>query len=169
MAYNAFTNSEIQVGKAIKKELWQKVKDNFDDHETRLAQAIAGGSKIEIFNIDFLTGSFGNTITGVLYHEALQDMSVIEGAIQIFDKNGIVSGILSIDVKKNSTPDNTGMTSIFTTAPSINFATANDYDRSTGTLNTSTQNVLKGEILRLDITSLPVGLGKFRIILIGEV
>jgi hypothetical protein len=169
MAYNAFTNSEIQVGKAIKKELWQKVKDNFDDHETRLAQAVAGSSKIEIFNIDFLIGSFGNTITGVLYHEALQDMNVIEGAIQIFDKDGIVSGVLSIDVKKNTTPDNTGMVSVFTTAPSINFATANNYDRSTGTLNPSNQSVLKGEILRLDVTSLPVGLGKFRIILIGEV
>ena len=169
MAFNAFNNSEIQVGKAIVKNLWQKVKDNFDDHETRLAQAVAGGRKIEVFNLDVGLGSFGNTFTGILYHECLQDMSLVECAIQIFNKNGISTGLLSIDVKKNTTPDNTGMTSIFTTAPIINFSTALDYERSTATFNTTTQNVLKGDILRLDITNMPQGLGYFRLILIGEV
>ncbi len=168
MTYTAFTSTEIEVSKAIRQELFQKVKDNFEDHEARLVLISQNATKIEVFNADVRMGSYASSVTGILYHEALQDMNLIECAIQIFDLNGISSGILSIDVKKNSTPDNTGMVSVFTTAPSINFATALNYQRDTATFNTN-QAIFKGEILRLDITSLPVGLGKFRLLMIGEV
>jgi hypothetical protein len=169
MAYTAISNPEIVVGKALKQELFQKIADNFTDHETRLALAIAGGRNIEIFNLDFRIGSYASTINGVLYHEALQNFTLIECAIQIFDLGGISSGILSVDVKKNTTPNNTGMTTVFTVHPSINYTTAVAYQRDTGTFDLASQSVLKGEILRLDVTSLPVGLGSFRIIMIGEV
>lgn len=168
MAYIAFTDSEIEVSKAIKQELFQKMKDNFQDHEDRLVLTLQNASKIEVLNADVRIGSYASGVTGIIYHEALQDMTLVECAIQIFDKNGISAGILSIDVKKNSTPNNVGMATVFTTAPSINFATALDYARDTATFNLN-QTVVKGEILRLDIISLPVGIGSFRIILIGEV
>ena len=39
MAYTAITNDEIQVKKPVRQELMQKIKDNFDDHETKLSAA----------------------------------------------------------------------------------------------------------------------------------
>ena len=169
MAYNPLTDSEISVGKAIKQELFQKIKDSLESHESRITALSTGGGKIEVFNADVRVGSYGNTITGIIYHEVLQDINLVECAIQIFEKGGISTGVLSIDVKRNSTPNDIGMTSVFTSAPSVDFSTASDYHRSTGTFNVSLQNVTKGTILRLDVTSMPVGLGTFRIILIGEV
>ena len=37
MAYESFNNSEIQSGRPTKQELFQKEKDNFDDHEDRIS------------------------------------------------------------------------------------------------------------------------------------
>jgi hypothetical protein len=169
MAYTPITSTEIEVGKAIRQELFTKIKDSLEDHETRISNLSTGGGKIEVFNADVRIGSFGSTVTGVVYHEVLQDISLIECAIQIFQKGSISSGILSIDVKRNTTPNDVGMTSVFTSSPSIDFATATDYQRATGTFNATLQDVPKGTILRLDINSMPAGIGTFRIILIGEV
>jgi hypothetical protein len=92
---------------------------------------------------------------------------LVEATVQIFNKNGISSGTLAIDIKRNSTPDNTGMVSVFSVQPSLNYAAVFDYAKGAGTFNTN-QTVVKGQILRLDITSLPVGVGYFRFTLIGE-
>lgn len=169
MAYNAFTNSQIEVGKAIKKELWQKVKDNFDDHEDRLTQAISGSSKVEVFNLDVRLGSVvGGTLSGVLYHEAVQNFNLVEATIAIYE-NTVLTGVLSIDLKKGINPDNLNLTTVFTSQPTLNLATAVNYDKNSGAFNPSMQSVLKGEIIRLDITNIPNGLNSFRLIVIGEV
>lgn len=44
MAYTPITNAEIQVKQPVRQELMQKIKDNFDDHEGRLAAAAGGGA-----------------------------------------------------------------------------------------------------------------------------
>lgn len=169
MAYTAITSTEVQVGQAITESLLGKVKDNFADHETRISGFSSGSKKVEVFNLDIQLGVRASTVTGILYYESIQDMTLQEAAIQIYDKGTIATGSLTIDVKKNTTPNNTGMTSVFTSAPTTNFATNANYARATGTFNATYQSILKGDILRLDITSLPVGLGAFRVILIGTV
>ena len=51
MSYNDFTDAEIEVGKAIKKSLWTKLKDNFTSHESRVTALEGGGSaKLVLFN-----------------------------------------------------------------------------------------------------------------------
>jgi hypothetical protein len=170
MSYITINDSEIEVGKALREDLFYKIKNNLDDHEARLALAVSGNKKVEIFNLDFRMGNnSSNTLTALLYHEALQDFTLVEGAIQIYDKGSIVTGLLSFDVKKNSTPNDVGMVSVFTTEPTLDFSTASDYARATGTFNPTNQAILKGEILRLDITNIPNTLSKFRVVLIGEV
>ena len=37
MSYNDFIAAEIAIGQANKKSVWQKLKDNFSDHESRIA------------------------------------------------------------------------------------------------------------------------------------
>ena len=52
MSYTAITNDEIQVKKPVRQELMQKIKDNFDAHETKLSAAsgaeIAPNSSFEV-------------------------------------------------------------------------------------------------------------------------
>ena len=168
MAYTGITNSEISVGAALKKELFQKIKDNFTDHESRISALSLGAAPIEVFNFDILNASSAATMTGVVHHEVIAPFTVTTVKLQIFEKGIISSGVLEIDVKKNTTPDDTGMTSILTTKPLIDFALNIDYDYSLGVLNGAQQSVVAGDILRLDITSLPTTpLGKFRVLVYG--
>ena len=168
MAFSPINNTQIQPSKAVKTELFKKIKDNFDDHETRISNALVGTSKIEIFNLDVFNSSNSASMTGLIYHKCIQNFRVTSVEIQIYEKGTLISGFLELDVKKNSTPDNTGMTSILNILPKIDFSTANDYDSNAGTLNPTLQTLTVGEFLRLDITQIPNNLSKFRIVVYGE-
>lgn len=168
MSYTSITNSEIAVGAALKKELFQKVKDNFTDHEDRISALSLGSAPVEVFNLDVINASSAVSMTGLLHHEVLVPFTITTVKLQIFEKGSIVSGVVEIDVKKNTTPNDTGMVSILNVKPKINFALNVDYDSSLGVLNGAQQNVVAGDILRLDITSLPtLTLGKFRVLVYG--
>lgn len=128
---------------------------------------VTGSPKFEIFNATIAIPFGATTMTGVLHFKAPQAMTVILSQVQLFEKNGVVSGTLEVDVKKNTTPDNTGMASIYSSRPSFNFATASDYDVSTGTIGTA--SVSAGNFLRLDITSIPSGfVGNIQVVLYSE-
>ena len=111
--------------------------------------------KLEIYNTTIAIPFGVATMTGILHCKVPYNSNIVITQVQLFEKNGVVSGTLEVDVKKNSTPNNTGMASIFSAKPSFNFATASDYDVSTGVVGTST--ITTGEYLRLDITSVPSG------------
>lgn len=49
MSYLTIPTEDIEVGKPVKKSLWQKIKDNFDNHESRIAALSAGANKIGVF------------------------------------------------------------------------------------------------------------------------
>ena len=169
MAYTSINSANIQVGKAIKKELWDLIKSNLDDHETRLLALSGGSGKLNLINTDINIGSTSSSLlTGAFYIEIIQDCIVTEGAIQFFAKSPATTGNLVVDVKKNTSTNPTGFTSLFTSAPTLSASTDPDFTRATGTVNPSTQVLNIGDILRVDITSLPVGLQKFRLVLVGE-
>lgn len=55
MAYTTIPTADIVVGKPVKKDLWQKTKDNLDDHESRISALASSANKIVVFDkyIDF--------------------------------------------------------------------------------------------------------------------
>lgn len=169
MAFVAIDSTTIEVGDALKKELFDSIKLNFDDHESRL-QILAGGSgKINLMNNDIQIGSTATYLmTGVLYVEVIQQCIITGGSVQIFAKTPATSGSLTIDVKKNSTTNPTGFTSVFTTKPTLNFGSVSDYSKNSGIVNASSQALAVGDIIRLDIIDLPVGCQGFRVNLTGE-
>jgi hypothetical protein len=170
MAFITIPPSLIQIGSALKKELFDLIKDNLDDLDSRVNALSLGAAPVEIFNFDVLNASSASTLTGLIHHEALSAFTITEVKIQLFETGGITSGTLSIDVKKGPTPDDLTMVSVLTTQPSINFLTAVNYQTATGVLDPAEQAVAQGEILRLDITSLPsTPLGKFRVLVYGVI
>ena len=169
MAFTAIDPNTIEVGDAIKKDLFDLIKSNFDDHEARITALGTGAGRISLINTDILIGSNGDGfLTGALHVEVIQDCIVTQGAIQLFLIAPATTGSLTVDVKKNTTTNPSGFNSIFSAAPTINVATAANYDRATGTVNPAEQSLVVGDILRVDITGLPAGLQKFRVVLIGE-
>lgn len=169
MAFVTINSASIEVGDALKAELFTQVKDNFDDHETRIQSLAAGAVKISLINEDIYVGSTASALlTGVYYVEVLQACTVVEGSIQLFTKSPATTGSLVVDVKKNTSTNPSGFTSLFSSAPTIDVASVPDYGRRTGTINTSYQSLSVGDILRVDVTGLPAGLQNFRVTLVGE-
>lgn len=170
MAFVTIPSNAIDVGDPITKDLFDKIKDNFDDHESRLNSVESGNARVEILEGPVLLGGLIVTATGLMHYVASRSFTLTECRIGIFEKNGISSGTLEIDIKKNTTFDNTGMVTVFTTRPSINYATASDYDFSTNQAFDGTKiNIVADDVLRFDLTSIPAGVGKFYIQFYGEV
>lgn len=114
-----------------------------------------GSGSLEIFNATVTVGTSASTITGLLHFRSPAAGAISSVVVQLFEKGGVSSGTLEIDIKKNTSPDDVGMASIFSVKPSFNFATAVNYETSTGTINTSSFS--SGDYLRLDLTSIPSG------------
>lgn len=167
MAFEVIDPGEYTVGKALRADLFRKIKVDLDDLDARVTSLSSGTGFLEIFNHEFYVGTNPNT-TGVLFWESPINLTLTECAIQIFERGTVTSGSLTVDIKKNTTPNPTGMVSVFTSLPTINMASVSDYHRATGTFNSSVQSLTAGEILRMDITSLPTNLSLFRIMLKGS-
>ena len=126
-----------------------------------------GGGIIEVFNSTVVNATGATTLTGVAYFKAPKAMTIDTVVLQIYEKGSITTGSLTMDLKKNTTPDSVGMASIFTTLPTINFTTATNYQTNSGTLNTGAVALGAGDWVRLDFTSIPAGLSKWAIIVYG--
>lgn len=168
MAFTPIDPSEIEVGKATKKELWRKVRESFIDHESRIQALAVGTSPVVVFNNDVLNASSATSLTGLAYFRSYIPFTITTVKLQIFEKGIITSGILSFDIKKGTSLDPLTFNSVLTSEPSINFSTAVDYQESDGILDSLEQSVNANEYLRLDITSLPaIPVGKFRVLVYG--
>jgi len=170
MAYTPIPETSIQVGKSLKKELFQAIRDSLIDHESRIGALALGSAPIEIFNFDVLNASSARSLTGLAYYRAMAGFTISKVQIEIFEKGIVTSGNLEVDIKKGTSLDPTTFSSVLTTLPNINFSLYPDYSTVSGVLDTQKQDVLAGEVLRLDITNLPaIPLGKFRVLVYGQI
>jgi hypothetical protein len=170
MAFTSISSSLYNVGKPIIKNLFTLIKTNLDDLDTRVSAVEIGSAKINVFDFTIINAASASTMTGIAYFRATQNFTLTGAELQTFE-HGSLTGTLEVDCKVNSTPDDTGMTSVFTTLPSIAMAAA-DYTVSINQVFDGGQiSISSGDIIRLDVTSMPTGgtLGKFRFQLYGEV
>lgn len=124
----------------------------------------ASSNPVEIFNVTVTKGSADTSALGLLHFKASKNLTISYFKVQIFEKGATASGSLTIDVKKNTTPDDTGMVSVFSVLPTFDFSTIADYATDTGTL--SVTSVSEGDYLRLDMTAVPATFtGSFQVIM----
>ena len=156
MAYTSINSASIEVGDSLKKELFDLIKTDLDDHEARINSLEATAAKVDIFKFLLLNGSSFSTATGLAYYRAEDTFTITKGAIQIFEKNG-GAGSIEIDIKVSTTDLNgTSFTSIFTTKPKLIYASIADYAESTNQVFDATKiNIVPGDYLRLDVTIVP--------------
>lgn len=156
MAFTPINSNEIEVGDAIKAELWNKVKVDLDDLDSRTTNLEISTPKITFIKFLLLNGSVFPTATGLYYYEADEAFTITDVNIRIFEK-GSLTGAVEIDLKRSTTDmDNASFTTIFTTKPKITYASASDYDKSVNQVFNNAQiNIAVGDILRLDITETP--------------
>lgn len=171
MAFQVIDQNEIDVGDPLKKELFDKIKNSFDDHEDRIDELETGAKKIPVFKFPILNAASANSFTGVTYYVADENFTLTSGSVTIFEK-GSLTGSLEIDVRISTTDlANASFSSVFTTKPKIVLASASDYETSSNQVFDNSKILVEtGDILRLDITELPVNgiIGKFLVNLYGE-
>lgn len=147
------------------------IKDNFDDHESRISALEANDKRIIVFNATVYNAASFSTATGLAFYRAIQDFTLTEAIITIFTK-GSLTGTLEIDIKKSTSLNPVGFGSVFTTKPSITYASASDYDDSINAVfDITNKSVAQDEWLRFDISQTPASgiISKFHLILKGEI
>lgn len=171
MAYSAINASEIEVGDPVTASLLGKVRGNDVDHETRLVALEGITSRVQVFDEIILNAGSFSTLTGLIYWRSPLAFTLTEAKITIFTK-GSLGGTLEVDVKKNTSPNPAGFSSVFTTKPSITYASVSDYDSSTNAVFDNTaKSVDAGDFLRMDITQTATGgiVSKFILHVYGEI
>ncbi len=168
MAFSSLAQSLISVGKPIIKQIFQTLKNNQDDLNTRVLNVEAAASKIVFFDGIIGNGATYASATGILFHRVESSIDLTDCKIGLFDFTGITSGTIEIDVQKSASLDFTSSVSVFTTKPSLDLSTASNYDESSNMVLSAQKTLIEGDYLRIDISSLPSGLGRFQLYLIGE-
>jgi hypothetical protein len=167
MAFNPLNDLLIQVGKPLIKSIFDNIRSNEIDLNDRLLSVEASGQKIEVFNGTILTATAFSQLTGFVFYRFSSNVTLTDAKVGIFDKGAVTSGTLSVDIQKANSLDFSSSVSVFTTEPSLNLATDPNYSESSNAVFNGA-SFSEGDYLRLDISSLPVGLNKFQIYLIGE-
>lgn len=161
MSFTALTTSQIQVGEPVAQELFQKTKDNFDDHETRIS---ANEAAINVYRDDFFH-VFGDSywvhapIDGVLTSRLNFAISVLSARLYVVDAGS--SGTLLIDVEYKRGAG--AWTSIYATQPSVAFGAGDLAVDSNGVLSNDviSNGLSLGDYLRLNIDTGQVGNKEF--------
>ncbi len=151
MPFTVITSGEIASGKPVASTTQTKIKDNFDDHETRI-ETLEGGTSIFpplIFRANgrpMVVENFLKTTTNFSFS--------VTGARLLVDKAGS-AGTLQIDILRKR---GAGVyETLFTTKPSVVYTAGDDALSSNAILDVTKVDILAGDILRLDITSIQTG------------
>jgi hypothetical protein len=151
MAFTSITSTEIATGKPTTNDTWTTVKDNLDDHESRVI-ALEGGSAVTYppiilrFNGNM---SFLGATTNLI--KTVTNFALTVTGVRVYVDVAGSSGTLTCDIKKSHSGG--AYTSILTTLPSVAYGAGNDAVSTNAVLDSSKVDIAAGDILRLDTTT----------------
>lgn len=157
MAFVSIDTNTIKVGDPITKDLLDLIKANEDNLDLRITSLATSGGTVFIFNGDVDFVGFSLTYPNIFYYKARQDFSVNDFRIQLFDKQGVTSGSLTVDLQKSVDTNDANFGTILTVKATRNFATDAAYTEGVATIDSGVNDILTGEILRVKIDSIPSG------------
>jgi hypothetical protein len=168
MSFVTIPSGWIDVSDPLKKELFDLIKDNLDDLDSRTTAVEGGASKVIVYNGIFCNASSAGSLTGIMFERVPADFTITDAKVYIFLK-GSLTGNLEFDVRKSNSADFTSDSSIFSVKPKLDFSVAANYAESSNAV-ISSGGFTAGQYLRIDMTSLPAGgvLGKWGVYIIGE-
>lgn len=148
MAYDAILTTEIEAGDPVTQDLFEKVRGNDADLESRLSVL---ESTVQTYPpIQFKIRGAASIYapgTGLEYLRLFQNITLTSGRVLIFVAGSAGTAEIDIKYKRGAS----AFATIFSVAPSVLYS-AGDYAVSTnGVL--SVTDLLAGDILRLDLTT----------------
>jgi hypothetical protein len=159
MAFLPIDTNTIKVGDPITKDLWDLIKSNFDDHETRLNSLATSTVSIYVINGDIDFVGYSSLDPNIFHYKVRQDFSLDDFRVQLFTKQGITSGTLAFDLQKSVDTNNANFASILSGTFSFDFSSGLvvDYFEKVATLNSALNSVSVGNVLRVVVTNVPFG------------
>jgi hypothetical protein len=167
MAFVTIPSSWLDVGDPTKKELFETIKDNLDDLDTRVGTFELSANKVVVFNEYIVSGSklvVTSAIERMTVFRAPSEMTLLTAILTNYRAG--TSGILEVDVKKGTSPST--LTTVFTTKPSISY-TAGNNSQSSNAVFAGTITVSQNEYLQLNITGVQTTQGPFHFLMYGEI
>lgn len=170
MAFISIPSTLIQVGKPLIKLLFDYIKDDLDDLDSRVGNIEGSAFKRLVYDHVVRTRGNSATLTGFNVWRVPENFDLTDAKVIIGDITGSYTGDLEFDIRKSSSRDFTTSVSVFTTRPSIDMSAASDYQESNNAVfDTNNNQLVEGDWLRLDITSMPSPrLNCFHVYLLGE-
>lgn len=151
MSYISLTTNEIATGMPVASNSQTKIKNNFDNHETRI-QTLEVGGNIDyppiIMRVNGLYEDLGAT-TNIL--KTVCNFNLTITGVRIYVDQAGSSGTLTCDIKVSHSGG--AYTSILTTLPSVSYTAGNDAVSTNAVLDVTKVNISSGDIIRLDTTS----------------
>ncbi len=161
MAFIAITDELIAGGEPTKQELFNRIQDNFDDHETRIG--VVEGNTSDIVPVEFNFGGPQEDVPeqdGVLFWRVPFDVQWLGARVILFDDG--TTGTLDVDLETKS-----GV-GAFTTILTGNITVASgggDFTVTSGTILGSNNTASAGDFLRVNIDNVIDDGGRFTVII----
>lgn len=164
MAFSPITGTEIQAGKPVTTTTQGKIKDNFDDHESRLLDLESGTAVAYPPIIMKVNGPYGDltAIPRLDFLTTMPNFNITILGVRLFIEQSGASGDTEIMLRRIQGPAYTTSDDILTAGLSVNFSDGDDFLSSNASLDPGAVDVDAGDLIRLDITSVqPGGVGFF--------
>lgn len=155
MAFSSIDLNTIKVGDPITRDLWVQLKDSLDDLDSRTTDIETATGSVPIFNQDVSFVGFDISNPIIFYYRARQNFSINDFRGNLIGKQGITSGSLVFEFEKSNDTNNSNFSTILTSTLSFNFATDGDYAEKIATIDSGSNFITAGQILRVRVTNVP--------------
>ncbi len=168
MAYNPLDLADIEAGKPVKEELWDTVRENQEDANTRLI-AVEQTSKIDVFDFK-VVGSIEQytateVTTGMPVFKAPLDAQMVSFVVTLLAAS--TSGNLEVEIDK-STDNGINWTPLLTTPVTVTGTTIGSISGSVDWVDVPSQSFDQNDLLRLRVTGVQADQGEFHISIYAE-
>lgn len=150
MAFNPITSGEITSGKPVRADTQTKIKDNFDDHESRILAVETGASTVYQPIVFSVYGSYAPKAgTNQILVTTCNFNLTITGVFLIVKTAGS-AGTTEIDVKYKRGAGS--WTSVLTTKPTVAHSAGNFARSSNAVLDPLNVELEAGDLIAIDLT-----------------
>ena len=160
MAFTTITADQVAPGQPVTTDLFDTVRLNFDDHESRLTTIEASANVYRPYEFAFIgVPNADNIQDGILHDRVFFDQTVLGVKLYIIDDG--TAGTLTVDVEKKT---GVGAWTSLLNAPIAVASGGGDLSITSGTLSAST-SLLAGDLLRLNIDTVMTNMKDFTVFL----
>lgn len=168
MAYTAINTSDIQVGKPVKKEIFDTIRANQESFNTDI-EALKQTSIIDIFDVKF--GGQINDYTSAEIQERIPvfraPVSATIVAFKIVLLSASTSGNLEIEIDR-STDEGVNWTPLLNNPVTVTGTSIGSVSGTVDWVDVPSQSFAQNDLLRLRITGTQVDQGEFHVSIYGE-